>query len=50
MTSATSYKAAWTVDETLAEVRAGSGSQFDPKIVKAFLALVDEGSIELGTK
>jgi PAS domain S-box-containing protein len=33
------YKAAWPVDEALAEIRAQSGHQFDPRVVEAFLTI-----------
>jgi PAS domain S-box-containing protein len=36
------YKPAWTVERAIAEIGAGSGSQFDPRVVTAFLALRDE--------
>jgi putative two-component system response regulator len=31
------YKKAWTVDEALIEIKNQSGSQFDPRVVEAFL-------------
>lgn len=31
------YKPAWTIDAAITEIARGSGSQFDPKIVAAFL-------------
>ncbi len=33
------YKRAWEVDEAVAEIREGSGSQFDPAVVEVFLRL-----------
>ena len=33
------YKSAWTVEDTLAELRRRSGTQFDPQVVKAFLGV-----------
>jgi len=33
------YKAAWTNDAAIAEIERESGSQFDPKVVEAFLEL-----------
>jgi hypothetical protein len=33
------YKEAWTVDQAVAEIRAGAGTQFDPGVVEAFEAL-----------
>ena len=47
MTSSTSYKTALPAERALAEVREGSGRQFDPAVADAFLALVDEGALEL---
>lgn len=35
------YRGAWPVDRAVAEIRSGAGKQFDPRIVAAFLALVD---------
>ncbi|MDQ1689300.1 MAG: hypothetical protein QOK42_2275, partial [Frankiaceae bacterium] len=35
MTSTRSYRAAKSVDEALAEIRASSGAQFDPAMVEA---------------
>lgn len=37
MTSARAYKPARSTDEAIAELRRGCGSQFDPKVVEAFL-------------
>ncbi|WP_295823654.1 HD domain-containing phosphohydrolase, partial [uncultured Deinococcus sp.] len=34
------YKDAWTHDAAVAEIRAKSGTHFDPAVVEAFLALV----------
>ena len=34
------YKAAWAVEDALEEIRALSGSQFDPRLVELFLELV----------
>ena len=36
------YKAAVSHDEAVEELRAGSGTHFDPNIIEAFLALQDE--------
>ena len=35
-----SYRSAWSEEETLAHIRAESGSHFDPKIVEVFLEVV----------
>ena len=40
LVSARPYKAAWAVEDALAEIRALSGSQFDPRLVELFLGLV----------
>jgi len=37
LTHARPYKAAWSVEEALAEIRNQSGRQFDPRIVEAFV-------------
>ena len=42
-----SYKEAWTAQQALAEIRQGSGTHFDPKLVVAFLALAPELDSEL---
>jgi putative two-component system response regulator len=36
------YKEAWTVGQAAAEIRAGAGTQFDPDVVEAFVALGPE--------
>lgn len=36
------YKPAWTVERAIAEIGGGAGSQFDPRVVTAFLALREE--------
>jgi putative two-component system response regulator len=33
------YKAAWPVSQAIARIKRGSGSQFDPRVVAAFLAV-----------
>jgi len=38
------YKRAWSVNEARAEILRGSGTQFDPKVVEAFLKIVPEES------
>jgi ribonuclease P protein subunit RPR2 len=42
MTSDRPYRTAMPVDRALEELRGGSGTQFDPDVVDAFLNLVDE--------
>jgi putative two-component system response regulator len=32
------YKVAWSLDDARAEIAAGAGTQFDPRVVSAFLA------------
>jgi PAS domain S-box-containing protein len=36
------YKAAWPVDQALAMIRSGSGGQFDPAVVDAFLEIIGQ--------
>jgi PAS domain S-box-containing protein/putative nucleotidyltransferase with HDIG domain len=36
------YKQAWPVDDALAEIERAAGSQFDPRVVSAFLELRDD--------
>ncbi len=43
-----SYKEAWTAEQALAEIRQGSGTHFDPKLVEAFLALAPQLDWEFG--
>ena len=43
-----SYKEAWTLEQTLAEIRKGSGSHFDPQLVESFLALAPHLAREAG--
>lgn len=47
MTSNRSYRAAKTIDQGIAELRKGSGTQFDPLIVQAFIAAVGRVGWEL---
>jgi putative two-component system response regulator len=46
LTSKRPYKTAWTIEEGMAAVIAGSGAQFDPEVVAIFQALQADGSIE----
>ncbi len=43
------YKAAWSIDATLSEIRSLEGRQFDPEVVSAFMELDPAGLIELPT-
>ncbi|MBI4313392.1 MAG: HD domain-containing protein [Candidatus Omnitrophica bacterium] len=45
MTSARPYRAPMTREAAIAELRRGSGSQFDPIIVDAFLRVLDSGKL-----
>jgi putative nucleotidyltransferase with HDIG domain len=45
MTSNSSYKIAMSFDAALEEVRSCTGTQFDPRVAKAFLDLVAQGAI-----
>jgi HD-GYP domain-containing protein (c-di-GMP phosphodiesterase class II) len=47
MTSDRPYRKALPVEDAIAELRHGSGKQFDPDVVKAFLGLANEGEIKL---
>lgn len=40
MTNTRPYRLALTAEEALDEIKAGSGTQFDPSVVEAFLRLV----------
>jgi len=44
--STRAYRQARTSEDALAEIRRGAGSQFDPDIVSAFLALAAEGALD----
>ncbi|HET9808990.1 MAG TPA: HD domain-containing phosphohydrolase [Candidatus Limnocylindria bacterium] len=46
LTSKRPYKTAWTIEEGMSAVIAGSGAQFDPEVVAVFQALQADGSIE----
>ena len=41
LVSARPYKSAWAFEDALDEIRALSGSHFDPRLVELFLGLVD---------
>lgn len=42
LTSVRPYKKAWSVDDSIVEIKRGSGSHFDPKAVDAFLAVLPD--------
>lgn len=42
LTSDRPYRDAWPRDKTLALIKKDAGSHFDPHIVEAFLAMIDE--------
>src|SRR5438309_11694753 len=46
LTSKRPYKTAWSIEEGMAAVIAGSGAQFDPEVVAVFQSLQADGSIE----
>jgi HD-GYP domain-containing protein (c-di-GMP phosphodiesterase class II) len=37
------YRPAWTRERALAHIRESSGTQLDPAVVQAFLAMVEPG-------
>ncbi len=47
MTSSKSYKEPVSPDEALRRVKEASGSQFDPQVVEAFVAVWDQGQIQV---
>ncbi len=47
LTSARSYRGALSLDETVAMIEAGSGTQFDPEIAQAAVALHARGALAL---
>ncbi|MBN2026300.1 MAG: GAF domain-containing protein [Actinobacteria bacterium] len=47
MTSDRPYRKALPLEEAMAELRYGSGRQFDPRVVEVFMRLAEEGKIEL---
>lgn len=46
-TKGRTYRAPKTLDQAIDELRRGSGSQFHPAVVKAFLAMVDRDGVHL---
>jgi diguanylate cyclase (GGDEF)-like protein/putative nucleotidyltransferase with HDIG domain len=43
MTSARPYRPALSLEEVLRELRQGAGGQFDPKLVKVFIGIIEAG-------
>lgn len=41
------YKAAWSLDDVLSEIKSCSGKQFDPQVVAALLRLIEKGKLPL---
>ena len=39
------YKAAWPVEKAIAEIRRGAGTQFDPRVAAAFLAVHEQAAV-----
>jgi putative two-component system response regulator len=33
------YKESWTIEESMSEIKKGSGSHFDPKLVELFISI-----------
>ncbi len=50
MTSNRPYRSALSMPEVLRELKVNSGTQFDPKIMKVFLKIVENASIKYPTK
>jgi len=47
MTSDRPYRKALPLEEAIAELRRGSGKQFDPQVVQAFIRLVEKGKVDV---
>lgn len=47
MTSDRPYRKSLPLEKAMAELRYGSGRQFDPRVVEVFMKLAEEGTIEL---
>jgi anti-anti-sigma factor len=47
MTSERRYRPAKTLSEAAKELKHGSGTQFDPELVEAFLGLIEKGKIKI---
>ena len=50
MTTDRSYRAAMSLGEALAELRANSGSQFDPRVVEALVRVISEDPLAAGAR
>ncbi|MCP3959479.1 MAG: HD domain-containing protein [bacterium] len=48
MTSSVSYKAAIDVPQALERIKGSSGTQFDPRLAKAFVELAEDGELQPG--
>ena len=48
LTSTRPYKASWSVDEALVEIRSLAGQQFDPALVERFMTLAPDLRREYG--
>lgn len=42
LTSRRPYKEAWSFEDSLAEIKKGSGSQFDPQLTEAFMGIEND--------
>jgi putative two-component system response regulator len=42
LTSERPYKHAWTIEDSVEEIKRSNGSHFDPKVVEAFLAALPD--------
>ena len=42
LTSDRPYRTAWSKEKTLQYIKQGSGAQFDPQVVQAFLKLIEK--------
>ena len=46
LTSVRPYKQAWSIDASVAELKKGAGTQFDPTVVDAFVAVLERGDLD----
>jgi len=42
LTTKRPYKAAWSIEDSVAEIRRGAGSHFEPRLVAVFETLIPE--------